>query len=269
MGKRTFFFGITLLISIFYLIWWVLLFFLVPTHDSSLNNYFADSYGVIAGLGGLAGLVISLKWGFLKSYVGRSISFLSLGLLSQFLGQLSYSVLFYVYGLENAYPSFGEIFYLSSIPLYIAGIWNIANASGFKVSLNSYKNKFLAIIVPFVLLIASYFLFLRGSDLTGLPFIEIVLVYFYPIGQALFVSLAMLTYYLTKDVLGGVMRKRVVFILFALLFQYFADSLFLHENNTGIWYAGGLSDLMFVVSYSLMAFGLLHFGSVEKDLKKV
>lgn len=260
MAKKTLFTYLYSVIFIFYIVLWVLLFLLVPKHDSVLNDHFADTYGILAGLGGLAGLYVARTWGGFKSYVGKSVIFLSLGLLFQFLGQLSYTFLFYVFGNENAYPSFGEIFFLGSIPLYLLGIYYIAKASGFTLTFKSYKGKITAIAFPIVMLFISYFLFLRNYEAEGLPFSIVFLDYVYPLGQALFLSLAMLTYYFTKGVLGGVMRNRVIFILFSLFFQYIADSLFIYETRTEVWYAGGLSDLMFMLSYSLMTVGLIKFA---------
>ena len=64
-------FPLILLFSVFiaYIGWWVYLNFLsepgTPYHD-----YFTDSYGIIAGLGGLVGIWAAKKWGSLRSVFG-------------------------------------------------------------------------------------------------------------------------------------------------------------------------------------------------------
>lgn len=269
MLKRSTLIVIPSFIFFSYLCLWSIIQFVAKTTDGTLNNFFADTYGILAGIGGLICLLIASKWDYLRSYVGKSVFFLAIGLLSQFLGQLSYTLLFYVYGIENAYPAFGEVFYLATIPLYIMGIWFIAKASGFTLNSRSYSKYVSAVIVPSILMSISYYLFLRTYDATDLPFSIVFLDYVYPIGQALFVSLAIVTYYGTKDVLGGVMRQRVLFILFALVFQYVADSMFIYETRNEIWYAGGLSDLMFLISYYLMTLGLVQFDteSISNEAK--
>ena len=60
--------------------------------DFSLQNQlFSAVYGLVALCGGIFGLRIAQKWGGFKSIIGRSISFLSLGLLAQVFGQITYS----------------------------------------------------------------------------------------------------------------------------------------------------------------------------------
>ena len=268
MNKRAAFSTLSILLVLFYVAWWILLQLLAPTHDSVFNDYYADTYGIISGVGGLIGIIVAFRYGLLKSYVGRSISFFSLGLISQFLGQISYTILFYVYGIENAYPAFGEIFFLASIPLYILGLWYIGKSSGVTISLQSFKNRISVVLIPVLMIGISYSLFLRNYDGQDLPFNIVFLDYVYPLGQALFFSLAMLIFYLTNNILVGIIRNKILFILFSFLFQYIADSLFIFETRAETWYAGGLSDLMFVISYFLMTMALIRFENIEEDIKK-
>ncbi len=258
---------VTVSLFFIYSIWWLLLLVFSPNHDSPFNDYFADSYGILSGVGGIIGLIISKKWGFLQSYMGKSLAYLSFGLICQFLGQVSYSIIFYVYNIENAYPSIGEIFYLASIPLYVLGVWNIAKASGIKLSLQKTKYKMVSILLPFLMILVSYHVFLINYDSQEVPFSVVLLDYIYPIGQAFFVSLALLTYFTTRSYLGGLMRGKIFFVLFALVFQYIADSMFIFETRSENWYAGGLSDLMFVVSYFIMTLGLIRFFSIDEEIK--
>ena len=268
MNKRIAFSALSIVLFLFYFIWWLYLKQFVPEPYTALNDYYADTYGIMAGVGGLIGLVVATKYGFLKSYVGKAITFFSLGLISQFLGQLSYTILFYVYDIENAYPAFGEVFFLATIPFYIFGLWFIGKASGVSVSLIGFKNRISAVLLPLAMIGASYSLFLRNYDSQDLPFNIVFLDYVYPIGQAIFFSLALLIFYLTNNILGGVMRSRVLFILFSLLFQYIADSLFIFETRAETWYPGGPSDLMFVISYFLMTMALIRFENIEDELRK-
>lgn len=265
-GYKKFFKYAATVLYAFFTLWWLYLFIFVDV-ESEQRNYFIDSYGIIAGFGGIVGLYVSRKWSGFKSYVGRSIIFLSLGLLDQFLGQFSYSLEFYMTGEAN-YPSFGEIFYFTSIPFYIFGVWNIAKASGINISLKKLKNKIGAILFPLFMMGVSYFLFVRGTDFSEIPFLESVLTFAYPLGQATFVSLALLTYVLTDKVLGGVMKGRVIFILFALIFQYAADTTFLYETIQDIWYPADIADFMFATSYFLMTMAFIRFLNAFDKLKK-
>src|SRR3989344_6674976 len=102
-----------LVLTIFSLftLWWLHINFFLKTTDSSHNLVFTDTYGIIALIGGIAGLFISKKWGGYRSLMGRSILFFALGLLLQEFGQLSYSVYYYVLHVEVPYPSVGDIGY--------------------------------------------------------------------------------------------------------------------------------------------------------------
>jgi len=249
-----------------YALWWLALQIGVQ-EESLLRDYFADSYGILAGISGIFGLIISLRYGGFKSQVGKSLIFFSAGLLSQCLGQLYYSALYYIYGLENAYPSYGEIFYLITIPLYITAVVLIAKSSGASLSLANTSKKVAAVVFPAFMLVTSYFFFLKEYDFTDMPFINAFLDFFYPLGQSLFVSAALLTLFLVKDLLGGVMRTRVFLILLSLVFQYAADSAFIYENANEIWQPGGVSDFLFVLSYYVMGLALVKFETVFEELK--
>ncbi|KKS07136.1 hypothetical protein A3K01_01620 [candidate division WWE3 bacterium RIFOXYD1_FULL_43_17] len=258
------FFAVLLLVV--YTFWWVWLAFFVSP-ESSYRHGFSITYGVIAGYGGFLGLIIARKFGGLKSYVGKSLIFFSLGLLGQFFGQLAYDVEYYITYVENAYPSYGEIFFFSSIPFYIFGVWYIGKASGWGVSLRSLRNKIGSIIFPIIIVAISYFMFIKGSDFTGQSLIAIILSFAYPIGQAIFVSLALLAYYLSGNVLGGAMKNRVIFILFSLVFQYVADTVFLYKTIQGTWMQADFSEYLFALSYALMTFAIIEFLVVYHQLE--
>ena len=63
------------------------------------------------------------------------------------------------------------------------------------------------------------------------------------------------------------MKRPILFIIAALIFQYFSDFLFLFTNSHGQYTVGGLVDYLYLISYTLMALGLLQFFTVWKNLK--
>ena len=69
MNKRIAFSALSIVLFLFYFIWWLYLKQFVPEPYTALNDYYADTYGIMAGVGGLIGLVVATKYGFLKSYV--------------------------------------------------------------------------------------------------------------------------------------------------------------------------------------------------------
>jgi len=259
--KNTTFRLLSIVFAIYTLAWLYLN--LINPWNESFNNAFTDSYGIIAGIGGIAGFSIAKKWGGIKSVVGRSLLAFSTGLTFNFLGQVSYAIYFYVYKVENPYPSFGEIFYFGSIPIYIIGAWLLAAASGSKLSLASYRSKkIVSILLPISMMLLSYSVFLKSYEFDWTQPILIFLDFGYPLGQAISVSLAILTFYLSKGTLGGIMKSSVLLIVTALIIQYVSDTTFLYQTFQDAWEPAGTSDLLFTISYFLMSLAILQFGEV-------
>ncbi|HAI62981.1 MAG: hypothetical protein UU64_C0021G0006 [candidate division WWE3 bacterium GW2011_GWF2_41_45] len=258
----------SLVIGLFlaYSLWWLYI-LLAAGPEDSIRDYFSDSYGIVAGLGGFLGLIFAHKWDGWKSYVGKSLILFSLGLFFQFCGQLSYSIEYYIYGIENSYPSVGEVFFFSSIFFYIFGVWFVAKSAGTTISIKGVKKKLIAYVFPLLMIAFSYFMFINGTDFESYGLIANILTLAYPIGQAIYVSMAILTSYLAFNLVGGAMRRRVFFILFACIFQYAADSTFLYKTIQETWMPADISEYMFVVSYFLMSMAFIDFLAAYEFLQ--
>jgi len=248
-------------------VWWLFL-QLFYKAGSREHDLFSDIYGVMALWGVVWGLVIAQKWGGFKSVMGRAILFFSFGLLAQEFGQLAYSYYYYVRQIEVPYPSWGDLGYFGSIPLYIYAITLLAKASGLEISLQSFKPRLQAIIIPLCILIASYFIFLPSYVFDWSKPLNIILDFGYPLGEATYISLALVTYLLSRKILGGIMKNKIFFILFALFLQYLADFTFLYQANNQSWTAGGINDYMYLTAYFIMTLGLLQLNIVLVKLKQ-
>ena len=238
--------------------WWTVLQVLGYEEVSEGRNLiWAASYQVIAIFGGVAGLVISASWGSTKSVMGKAMLCFAFGLLLQSFGQSVFSFYNLALQVDIPYPSLADVGYFGSIPLYIYGILLLAKLSGVKVSLRSFLNKIQALLIPLAMLTFSYFFFLRGYELDWSDPLKVFLDFGYPLGQAVYVSIAILTYILSKGVLGGIMQPKVLFILLALVVQYTADYNFLYQATNGTWQNGGYGDFIYLLAYLFMALGLL------------
>lgn len=231
------------------------------------NQLFAAAYGIVALVGGIFGLRASRKWGGTKSLVGKALIFFGLGLLAQEFGQLAYS--FYIYALEAEvpYPSIGDVGYFGSVLLYIYGAYLLAKAAGVKFSLKNITNKLVAIIIPAVILIISYSVFLRAYEFDFSVPLTIFLDFGYPLGQAIYIAIAVLTYMLSRRFLGGVMRPAILLLIFALFVQYVADFTFLYGLQHEAIYPGGWNDYLYFVAYTIMGYALLNFDTIAQNLK--
>jgi len=245
-------------------LWWlyITLFVRGGTHDSFNNQAFAATYGVIALLGSIAGLMASRIWGGHKSLIGRALLFFSIGLFAQEFGQIAYSVYLYALKVQIPYPSVGDIGYFSSVLFYIYASFQLLKATGARFTLKDRSKKLIAVILPLLLLGGSYAFFLRDYhfDFHSLKaVITVILDFGYPLGQATYIAIALLTFLLSRSLLGGIMKKKVLFILVALVAQYAADFSFLAAAKDNKVFPAGANDFLYLVSYTLMALALNSF----------
>lgn len=247
-------------------IWWVIV---QQVQFSELDRQiFSAVYGLMALWGALWGLKTSFEWGGLKSIFGKAIFFLSLGLFAQEFGQLAYSFYANFLHVEIPYPSVGDVGYFGSIPLYAYGAWLLAQTSGIKFTVQSSFDKLKIVLFPTVLLVISYALFLRGYEFDWSNPLVVFLDFGYPLGQAIYISIALLTYVMCRRVLGGVMRSRVILLLVAFVLQYLADFTFLYQNSTGTWEGGRINDYMYLIAYTAMTIALLELRHVIAGLRR-
>jgi len=245
--------------------WWIVLNYLIEPTDHALE-LFSGTYGLIALVGSIYGLRISKMWGGSKSLIGKSILLYSLGLLAQVFGQISYSLYTLVFAKEIPYPSIGDVGYMGSVLLYIWATFTLVKAVSVKDVAKSYSGKIQAILIPLVILVASYMFFLKGYEFDFSSPVTVFLDFGYPLGQAVYISLAILVYLLSRKYLGGVMRPVILFLIFALGLQYFADFMFLYQTNKETWTTAGANDYLYAVSYFVMSLALLRFEVVIKKL---
>ncbi|HWP61568.1 MAG TPA: hypothetical protein VN495_03120 [Candidatus Paceibacterota bacterium] len=250
-----------LLLLCVYSIWWALLPFAGNTNLSNATLFWGASYQIVALSGALYGLFLSKRWGGLRSIVGRAILLFSLGLLFQVLGQ-SISTYYVLQGVGVPYPSIGDIGFFGSIIWYAAGAILLAKASGAHISLRSYSGRMLALLLPILLLSISAWFFLRDYVFDWSQPLVIFLDFGYPLGQAFYVSMAILAFFLSRKTLGGLMKMPMLFFIVALICQYIADFTFLYMSHAGTYVAGGIDDYLYLFSYFLMATSLVQLGVV-------
>ncbi|MEK7564599.1 MAG: hypothetical protein AAB510_03500 [Patescibacteria group bacterium] len=260
--------SVALAIFLILTLWWL---FLNPFSniDSLVHSKYiwGSFYQLIAIWGGVCGLLISRSLGGFRSFLGKSITLFSLGLLFQSLGQSVYSYYNLFSGVQAPYPSFGDIGYFGSVILYIFGVLYLIRVSGFKPSTNSLINKVQAIVIPLLMLVFSYHIFLQKYEFDWADKLKVFLDFGYPLGQAFYVSIALLVLFLSRKSLGGVLRKPVLLLVFALVVQYICDSNFLYHANAGTWYVGSLGDYLYAISYFIMTLAIIYMGITFQKIR--
>lgn len=259
MKKHKILIGLASTIFAGFLAFWTVLTIKGLQGETDSAELFSALYGTMALFGGLVGLKVSRRFGGFKSLIGRSVVFISLGLLAQEVGQITYSLYTHLFHKEIPYPSLGDIGFFGSVILYILAAFCLIKALSVKGVMKSHINKLWAIAVPGALLSISYYFFLKGHEYDTSNLVSVLLDFGYPLGQAFYISLAVLAFILSKRFLGGVMKPVILFFLFALLLQYIADFTFLYQVSRETWQTAGINELMYLVAYFVMTLSLIKF----------
>jgi hypothetical protein len=249
-------------------LWYLYIHTLNLESTERVRQLWGSLYQILAIYGGIIGVLISRHWGGIRSIMGRVILAFSIGLFFQSFGQSVNSYYNFFHNIATPYPSLGDVGFMGSTIMYIYAVVLLSKLSGVTVSFKSFKNKIWAVLIPLAMLIASYLFFLQGYEFDWSNKIKIFLDFGYPFGDAVYVSIALLALFLSKNILGGVMKKPILFLVFALIFQYICDFTFLYQASKGTWYVGGINDFMYFVSYFIMVIGLIYMGSIFQKIKE-
>jgi hypothetical protein len=224
------------------------------SHDIQL---WAVTYQVIAWYGALCGFYFARLWGGWKSVVGRANLAFAMGLLAQSFGQSVFSYYFYN-GVHTPYPSLADLGFFGSIPFYIYGAVLLVKFTRFKF--RSLKHLAPAFVIPIVMLVGSYILFLKGYQIDPSDNLRLLLDFGYPLGQAIYVSIAILALIISSRIMKGIMIKATLLFILSLVMQYISDFTFLYTSINGTFVGGGMVDYLYMVSYFFMALSLVYLG---------
>jgi hypothetical protein len=253
------------LIFLSYLAWWAS-FQHVVTQQGLAVQWFGGTYGIVALIGSIIGFRAAHQWGGFKTVLGKALMFFSLGLLAQEAGQLIYTYYIYRAKIQIPYPSWGDLAYFGSVVLYIIAAIFLTRAAGAKFSLKDRKYRVVAVVLPVALLTLSYGVFLFHHTYDFHAPLTVFLDFGYPMGQAVYISIALTAYLLARKMLGGVMKSGIALVTLALFIQYIADFTFVYQSSRGTWLSGKYDDLLYLISYFALASALLRFNTIHKNL---
>jgi hypothetical protein len=259
------------LIALYYiilLIWWVKI-YLSGSHEGAENSYFGLAYSFIALVGAINGLLVSRKWGGLRSVVGKAVTFMSLGLLLEGFGQLVWSYYNIFSNIEVPFPSIADVGYFLMIPIYTLGVIYIAKSAGANFALRKITGLqvFVALCVPLIMLGVTYNFLLKSVVLdtsTNIEIIRTFLNFYSPLGEAITISITMMAYFLCYNYLGGRMKGKILYVLCAMIFEFITGMTFLYQAAAGTYYNAGINDLMFTTSFTIMSIGLMLFKNFDE-----
>ncbi len=228
------------------------------THQTSgYRLTFGATYGLMALVGAVFGFSEARKWGGHKSKLGLTILFLSAGLAFAEFGQLVFSYYNIVSKVDIPYPSIADIGFFGNIPLYILGGIYLGRTAGAQFSLRKSGAKLIAFAIPVVSVFSAYHFFLRGYEFEDVSSLQVFLDFGYPIGQAIYIAIAVFVLLAVNSKLGGLMRSRILMVIAAFVAQFVADFNFLYQNTHGTWINGGYGDMLYLTAYFLMTISLI------------
>lgn len=249
-----------------YVGWWISFQSIVEQQGLSVQR-FGATYGIVALIGAIAGFVASHKWGGYKTVMGRALLFYALGLLAQEAGQIIYT--YYIYGakIQIPYPSWGDAGFFGGVLFNICATIFLAKAVGVHFSLKRKLYKVVALVVFASIITTSYFVFVHHQQYDWSHPLTAFLDLGYPIGEALYISLAVTAFLLSRRMLGGIMRAGILVIILALIIQYLSDFTFLYQSNRGTWISGRWDDLAYLTAYFVMSTAMVKFLETYKSLR--
>ena len=247
--------------------WWL---WLMPYSTDMQRQVWSALYQVLAWFGCAVGIAAFRSLGGFKSPLAKAILGFSLGLLFQSFGQTGYSYYILFRHIAVPYPSWADAGFFGSIPFYCYGILQLAKVSVVGgLSLKSLSHKIQAFLIPSGILALSYYVFLKGYIFDWSDPAKIFLDFGYPLGEAVYISIAILTFVQSRKILGGVMKGPATFLIMALMFQYISDYTFLYQANRGLWRTAGTGDFMYTISYLLMSLGIIYTSEVSKRVREM
>jgi len=247
--------------------WWISFQHVLAGQGLSIKWFDSVTYGLVALIGAIIGFFTARKWGGFKSILGKSLLFFSLGLLAQYAGQLIAAYYIYIAKVGLPYPAWDDAAFFGSTILYIIAALYLAKAAGIKVSLKSVSYKIVAIVVPLILLVVSFSILMHNHQYNTKDPLSVFLDIGYPIGEALYISIAIVAYLLSRKFLGGIMKAGILLVILALAVQYVSDFTFIYQSNRNIYVSGNYDDLFYLIAYFVMTTSMIKFHVIYNHLK--
>jgi hypothetical protein len=228
--------------------------------ESTAGYYFQIFLFAIPFTGALIGFNNAKLWGGFRSAVGKAILFLSLGTLTWAIGMLIWNYYIFIAKVEIPYPSLADVAFILSWPLWTLGFIELSKVTGAKFALRENKGKVLFVVIPLVVVAASYYLLItvaRGGIIDwSSGGLKLFFDLFYPIGDVVILIVALMLYSLSFNFLGGKYKMAVLFLILAFVSNYFSDFLFSYTTTKETYFNGHLVDFLFATTMFILSLGL-------------
>lgn len=242
-----------LILPLLSILYWALFQLYTSNNLKDLNGLiFGILISLLAYISSFFTLLRSFEWEFFKSYLGKSMFFMSLSLFAWGLGQ----TLFLLSSIDKGFYEIYDYIFVLIDPLYLIGIYFISR------SLNTFKG----IIINFKILLIPVFIFginlfvfslIRNEEISS-AFRNFDVNLLFILGSIILSTFVISILVMSGKKIGGKFKAALYFILIGLLLQYFADNLF--ELSTDFQVNGSFADLIFFLSILFIFNGVLRLN---------
>ncbi len=208
----------------------------------------------------------------LESPRGKTLLFLTLGLLSFFIGEAIWFYLRIILNIDP-YPSVADIFFLSGYPLLLFALLNELKLHRLNLkAMSKFTKALLAVLVVLLSLIVFYF----GVFLAYMPaasFLENFFALSYGIGDLILIIPALLVLKTTLDYGQGRLFGPWMFIFHGFVFTLVGDLLFAiyYNQYKNLVWPYTLIDLAWIISYLCFTYGffgiIAALSAVQRKMK--
>lgn len=224
------------------------------------NYIYGVGLGIVPVVASFFGFLNGSRWGGSKSAMGRTLYFLSAGLLTWGIGTLIFAYYNIVLKVPVPYPSIADAFYIISWPLWTLGMISLSKATGARFQLGNSMGRLALFIIPIVAIIASYYLLIvvaRGGTvaIANDP-LGTLIALAYVIGDVVILTFALLVYGLSFNYLGGYFKWPIIILLGGFVINYIADFSFALTVTNETFFVANWVDLVFTVAFFLLGLAI-------------
>ncbi len=262
--------GAIIALYIILTILWI--FFIISTNNAGTYEGPLFKYVLTPFLAGMTllpilGAILSFKkakhWGSWNSAIGKTLITLGLGLLGWAGGMIVWNYYLYFTDVQVPFPSLADFFFIMIWPLWTFSMIKLSKATGAKYGFKNMGGKIFSIILAVVSVVVSYYLlFIVAKDGVvdlSVTTSQLILNFFYPLGDVSILISAVLVFTLSYGFLGGKYKRTVRWLLLGFFINYVADFLFLFTTTNGTYFNGHISDFMYLTMMFILTMGAAGF----------
>ena len=230
------------------LLMWCISLNLDGSKTSISNALFGFAYAFLPIIAGFFGINSAYKWGGVKSSMGKALFYMAFGLITWGIGNMIWAFYVIVLHVEVPYPSFADVLYMMSWPLWGIGIYHISRAAGISFQMRKRSTLVQLITLPILMIAFSFYLIIvvaRSGTLMGQDGFKIFFDLGYPFLDAVLVAEIFLMFGLTFKQVQKRYRAPLIILVLGILTNYVADFVFSYVTTKGLFFDGSYYDLLF------------------------